>query len=175
MVVLGWRSEGVGRAFGASLSLIGGLWGPKGLTGGAAGSDGARGSEGSWRVAGVGAVYGGGMSGMAGEGGRQGRAPLRVGRRDPSRLVFDWADGTVSAASAAAVRRGCPCAHCVDEHTGRKLLDPTSVSEGLEHREVSLVGNYALAIRFSDGHRTGIYTWDRLRGLSEVVAGADGG
>jgi len=115
------------------------------------------------------------MTGAAGGGDGGRRAPLRVGRRDPSRLVFEWSDGSSSVATAAEVRRGCPCAHCVDEHTGRKLLDPASVAEDLEHREVSLVGNYALMVRFSDGHRTGIFTWDRLRELSRDVTAADGG
>lgn len=95
-----------------------------------------------------------------------GRAPLRIGRRDPSRITFQWPDGSESEASAAVLRRGCPCAHCVDEHTGRPLLDPVTIPDDLEHREVALVGNYALSIRFADGHRTGIYTWDALRALS---------
>ncbi|MEL6431303.1 MAG: DUF971 domain-containing protein [Planctomycetota bacterium] len=96
----------------------------------------------------------------------QGRAPVRIGRRDPSKLVFTWADGTVSEATAQALRRACPCAHCVDEHSGRPILDPGTVPESIEHREVSLVGNYALSIHFSDGHRTGIYTWPALRRIS---------
>lgn len=95
-----------------------------------------------------------------------GRAPVRIGRRDPSRLVFTWADGSVTEAPAQALRRSCPCAHCVDEHSGRPILDPSSVPASIEQREVSLMGNYALSIRFSDGHRTGIYTWDALRRVS---------
>lgn len=94
-------------------------------------------------------------------------APVRVGRRDPSVLTFHWQDGSIATVTAAAVRRGCPCAHCVDEHTGRALLDPGSVPEDLEHRQVRLVGNYALGIDFSDGHRTGIFTWTNLRRISE--------
>jgi DUF971 family protein len=102
------------------------------------------------------------------------RAPTRIGRRDPSRLTFVWADGSESEARAAVLRRGCPCAHCVDEHTGRALLNPSSVADDLEQREVGLVGNYALSIVFSDGHRTGIYTWDKLRALSGEPRGGGG-
>jgi DUF971 family protein len=29
------------------------------------------------------------------------------------------------------------------------------------------VGNYALQIHWGDGHQTGIYTWEKLRSLSE--------
>ncbi|MEM6672510.1 MAG: DUF971 domain-containing protein [Planctomycetota bacterium] len=95
-----------------------------------------------------------------------GGPPRRIGRRDPSKLVFHWADGTTTEASAATLRRGCPCAMCVDEHTGQPILDPTTVPDDLTHAHVELVGNYALSIAFSDGHRTGIYTWRALRELS---------
>ncbi len=33
------------------------------------------------------------------------------------------------------------------------------------------VGNYAVAFAFSDGHRTGIYSWPYLRQLGERIAG----
>lgn len=93
-------------------------------------------------------------------------APKRIGRRDVAVLTFEWQDGTSSRVPAAAVRRGCPCAHCVDEHTGRAILDPASVPDALEQREVALVGNYAIGITFSDGHRTGIFTWSALRRIA---------
>ena len=94
------------------------------------------------------------------------RAPVRIGRREPGKLTFEWADGSTSEASAARLRRGCPCAHCIDEHTGAKILDPATIPEELEQKAVGLVGNYALSITFGDGHRTGIFTWDALRRLS---------
>ena len=95
-------------------------------------------------------------------------APLRIMRRDPSRLGFEWKDGTRTEATAAVIRRGCPCALCVDERTGAPILAPTTVPDDLEHREVQFVGNYALSIVFSDGHRTGIFTWEALRQLTEA-------
>ena len=30
------------------------------------------------------------------------------------------------------------------------------------------IGNYAIRIQFSDGHNTGIYSWDYLRKLAEL-------
>ncbi|MFT7167162.1 MAG: DUF971 family protein [Paracoccaceae bacterium] len=98
-------------------------------------------------------------------------APVRIGRRVPSELTFDWQDGVKNGATAAEIRRGCPCAHCVDEHTGRQILKAASVPDHLTQTEVSLVGNYALAIVFSDGHRTGIFTWPNLRRISEKASG----
>lgn len=99
-------------------------------------------------------------------------APVRIARRDPSRIDFDWQDGVSSGASAAEIRRGCPCAHCVDEHSGRPLLDPASVPNDLTQKGVALVGNYAISIVFSDGHRTGIFTWANLRRIADAASGA---
>ena len=54
-----------------------------------------------------------------------------------------------------------------------RMKSPAADNKGKTHiyhpevsiNQVSPVGNYALQISFSDGHRTGIYTWDYLRGL----------
>ncbi len=89
--------------------------------------------------------------------------PVRIGRRDPAKLSIEWADGWETVYTAAELRRLCPCAQCVHELTGRPLLDPTSVPDDLTQTDVRLVGNYAIAVRFSDGHDTGIYTFTRLR------------
>ena len=43
------------------------------------------------------------------------------------------------------------------------MHDPASVPRELTHTDVRLVGNYAISIRFADGHDTGIYTYQMLR------------
>jgi DUF971 family protein len=86
-----------------------------------------------------------------------------VTRSDPSKLVLDWPDGARSEWSAAELRGACPCAHCVDELSGVRRHDPASVPAELTQQDVRLVGNYALAVRFSDGHQTGIFPWAFLR------------
>ena len=97
-------------------------------------------------------------------------APKRIGRSDPALLTIEWQDGVVSTIPASAIRKACPCAHCVDERTGRPILDPSTVADDLEQREVHLVGHYALGITFSDGHRTGIFSWTLLRSVANRVA-----
>ena len=89
--------------------------------------------------------------------------PRVIRRSDPSRIEIEWADGGSSAYSAAELRAACPCASCVDELSGRRVHDPASVPSDLRHDEVKLVGNYAIALRFSDGHHTGIYSFAFLR------------
>jgi len=90
-------------------------------------------------------------------------APTRISRKDPTHIAIEWADGAKTAYTAAQLRRLCPCAHCVHELTGQPLLDPASVPDELTQRDVRMVGNYAIAVQFSDGHNTGIYSFPFLR------------
>ena len=45
----------------------------------------------------------------------------------------------------------------------RPLLDPESVPAGLTSSKAALVGNSPVAFQFSDGHGSGIYTFEALR------------
>lgn len=64
--------------------------------------------------------------------------------------------------SARDLRLRCTCAYCQSEATGERLLDPKSVPDDLTVTDMSLVGNYGLAVHFSDGHTTGIYRFREL-------------
>src|SRR5690606_5931349 len=55
----------------------------------------------------------------------------------------------------------------VDEKTGKRTLDPERISRSIRILACQPVGRYALALRFSDQHGSGIYTFDRLRRLAE--------
>ena len=88
--------------------------------------------------------------------------PLRITRSDPTRIAFEWDDGQKTVLTTVELRALCPCAACVDELSGVRRHDPSSVPATLEHSNVRLVGNYALTMRFSDGHDTGIYTFPML-------------
>ena len=61
-----------------------------------------------------------------------------------------------------ALRVVCPCAHCVSEVTGRRLLDPATVPDDLGLVDMQPVGNYAYRLLFDDGHDSGIYSWEYL-------------
>lgn len=65
--------------------------------------------------------------------------------------------------AARELRLACPCAQCVDEMSGRPILDPTVVPDDVRPVHLALVGAYGLKINWSDGHATGIYTFDLLR------------
>jgi DUF971 family protein len=88
--------------------------------------------------------------------------PRRIVRTDPRRIEFEWDDGSRTVLSAVELRSMCPCANCVDELSGVRRHDPASVPADLVHRDVRLVGNYAITMQFSDGHSTGIYPYPML-------------
>lgn len=79
--------------------------------------------------------------------------------------MITWDADHESTYPARALRLACPCATCRDEFTGRELLDPGAVAEDIRALELRLVGNYAVRIRWSDGHDTGIYTYEYLLSL----------
>lgn len=92
----------------------------------------------------------------------------------PVHLAIVWRDGTESVFTWAGLRRACHCASCVDEITGRALLDPGTVPEDLGCRRVSRVGNYGLQFEFGDGHSTGIYPYERLRSPGSRPSSTEG-
>jgi DUF971 family protein len=49
------------------------------------------------------------------------------------------------------------------------MLEPKNVSEDLTISDVSIVGRYALNFRWSDGHDTGIYSFQYLREVCETA------
>lgn len=91
--------------------------------------------------------------------------PRSIEKVEDARLRIVWDDGHKTELPFAVLRRQCPCAMCKDEWTGEQLLDPDTVSEELGASRADVVGNYALAFSFSDGHGTGIYTFEMLRKL----------
>jgi ATP-binding protein involved in chromosome partitioning len=88
--------------------------------------------------------------------------PHAITRRDDGLLV-EWDRGGHAALyPARELRLACGCAVCMDEMTGRPLLEPRSVPEDIRPVSVALVGAYGLRVQWSDGHGTGIYTFERL-------------
>jgi ATP-binding protein involved in chromosome partitioning len=89
--------------------------------------------------------------------------PTALTRRDDGVLI-EWDSlGHRALYDARTLRLACPCAECVEEMSGRPLLDPARVPVDVRPLSLALVGAYGLRVRWSDGHGTGIYTFDRLR------------
>lgn len=95
--------------------------------------------------------------------------PVELDLKKDEGLTVVWSDGVRSYYPVAHLRRLSPSADARElrKQMARNPLTvlPAGSGGGGTLRAVSaeLVGNYALKIEFSDGHRTGIYTWAYLR------------
>ena len=76
-----------------------------------------------------------------------------------------WKDGHESIYSGYALRVGCRCAICIDEISGNRRLREESISKDVRPLSIDPVGRYAIRFHWSDGHSTGIYTFEHLREL----------
>lgn len=95
--------------------------------------------------------------------------PIRIDLKRERGLTLEWGDGSTSYYSLAYLRRMSPSAEQkqLREEMERNPLTvlPSGGGSGgaLRAESAELVGRYAIRIRFSDGHDTGIYSWAYLR------------
>jgi ATP-binding protein involved in chromosome partitioning len=88
--------------------------------------------------------------------------PYAITRQDNG-LLIEWEqEGHHVLYPARGLRLACKCAVCVEEMSGRPLLDPAGVPADIRPLSVALVGTYGLRVQWSDGHSTGIYTFEGL-------------
>ena len=101
--------------------------------------------------------------------------PTKLERVSEDRLRIDWSDGRATEYTVRQLRDACPCATCREKRTQpppATLLPVLKPGEAAPLRITGMtpVGNYAYAIAFSDGHDTGIYSFERLRELGEPLS-----
>jgi DUF971 family protein len=98
--------------------------------------------------------------------------PFKISRLDEGRTIeIAWDErGHVGAYGSRTLRLACQCAACVEEMSGRPMLDPKNVPQDVRALSVKLVGAYAVHFDWSDGHATGIYPWERLLALCPCPA-----
>jgi len=95
--------------------------------------------------------------------------------RSAGTLAIAWADGHASLFDAVTLRWLCPCAYCRGEAGLPGWLDtsPTLSADQVRLVDVHLVGSYAIAPSWGDGHHTGFYPFTLLRdrcGCAECTA-----
>ena len=98
--------------------------------------------------------------------------PQSIREVSPTELGITWNDGHASVYPVRLLRLSCKCANCVEEMSGRPMLDPGAVAADVAPTLISPVGRYAIHIAWSDGHTSGIYTYEHLRGLCPCCAKA---
>jgi DUF971 family protein len=103
--------------------------------------------------------------------------PARLHLKKDERLEIDWRDGRKCVYSLTLLRSLCPCAQCKltregqDPHSlmqapapkSRLTILPGNYAGTLTALKAEMVGNYAIQIEWSDGHGSGIYSFEYLR------------
>lgn len=99
--------------------------------------------------------------------------PVKIDLKKDRGLTIEWADGGTDYFSVPYLRRMSPSAEARElraqlERNPLTVLPTVRGGTGQALTAVSaeLVGNYAIRIRFSDGHDTGIYSWAYLREIA---------
>jgi len=91
--------------------------------------------------------------------------------REGDGLAIDWNDGARTFVAWRTLRKACPCASCNEERQKPpdpfRLVSDQEVQAGApQPAKMVPRGHYAYQIVWNDGHDTGIYTIELLRGLS---------
>jgi DUF971 family protein len=89
---------------------------------------------------------------------------------DKKELTVQWGDGHVSVYPLALLRKNCPCAGCRQQREqaqtgGLLVLSGAALHAGDEIETLAPVGRYGVQPVWADGHDTGIFTFEVLRGL----------
>ena len=102
--------------------------------------------------------------------------PIALEKDEQDALVITWSDQIRTKSSAAELRKACPCATCREKKSDSETSQPAmlpviSMAEAQPTRIGSMrpVGNYAYNIAFSDGHDSGIFTFDLLRSVGTTL------
>ncbi len=97
-------------------------------------------------------------------------------------LEITFSSGRKLSLASRTLREGCPCASCLEARgdrthqqplsAGRSLLRVirSSSEQQLDLQSVWAVGNYAIGLRWGDGHDTGIFTYQQLSELAAAAA-----
>lgn len=109
---------------------------------------------------------------------KQTHTPRHLDLKKDTALTITWQDGRESVYPIAHLRRLSPSADMRELRKQMKKNPLTILPSGgasgggsgpLTAVDAEMVGNYAIKIIFSDGHATGIYTWDYLREIDPAV------
>jgi DUF971 family protein len=95
--------------------------------------------------------------------------PVQIHLRQAERtLEIVWSDDATTIYALEYLRGWCPCAHC-QGHFAKEMRFHEVPGVTLEN--VDPVGSYALKLRWSGGHDTGIYAFDYLRKIFDEAPG----
>ncbi len=88
-------------------------------------------------------------------------------RQQEGVLELQWPQGTTYRLPYRFLRGRCPCAVCVHEITGVRVVDIEDVPLSIAPINMQFAGKYALKIIWNDRHESGIFTWEYLELLCQ--------
>lgn len=88
---------------------------------------------------------------------------------DALEFEIKWDASDVCRLPFKLLRGECPCAACVNEFTGEKMINPDDIPDDIKPVGMEYSGNYAVKIRWSDSHDTGLFTFERLEVICRAV------
>ena len=100
--------------------------------------------------------------------------PLHIAVSKSKGVKIDWSDGHHSDYSCEYLRDECPCATCTGAHGtvpeksnySQPAASPFQMYKPkIKMLDIEEVGAYAIRINWNDGHNSGIYSFDYLRGI----------
>ncbi len=93
--------------------------------------------------------------------------PIQIKVTEKKFLKIKWDDYSESKIELKYLRDECPCASCKGETILLRSYRPPRPAilspEMYLISSIEMVGDYAVQIKWKDGHNTGIYSWDYLR------------
>ena len=90
----------------------------------------------------------------------------QISQKDPFSITIQWNEKQSTTFSLCELQKKCPCANCVDENTGKRLISEETIDSKLEAKDTFKVGRYGIRILFQSGCTTGIFSYDYLAQLS---------
>lgn len=91
--------------------------------------------------------------------------PVDIRAVGEAELLISWEDGHRSLYRNDYLRLNCPCAGCRDEWSGKRMITLDKIPTNICSLATSPVGNYAIRLKWSDRHETGIYSFEFLRSI----------
>ena len=101
--------------------------------------------------------------------------PTSIERADDDCLRIAWSDGSLREYRATELREHCPCATCREKRSAPEPpsseLPVLSLAEAQPTRILGMkpVGAYAYHVEFSDGHNSGLFTFEFLAQLGQEI------
>ncbi|HUI31101.1 MAG TPA: DUF971 domain-containing protein [Candidatus Acidoferrales bacterium] len=92
--------------------------------------------------------------------------PIKLKKVSEGEIFVKWDDDEEFTMSLQYVRDRCPCASCAGESVLWREYKPSPLKiltpGKYELKTAEVVGNYAIALAWGDGHNTGLYAFDYL-------------